>query len=101
MHRPPGVRASVAIFASFGVGLIGALVSPISGHADDRLPELFWGDTHVHSSYSLDANLFNNFTLGPETAYRFARGERVQTGAGATAMLSRPLDFLVVSDHAE
>jgi len=101
MHRPPGVRASIAIFVSFVVGLIGALVSPISAQADDRLPELFWGDTHVHSSYSLDANLFNNFTLGPETAYRFARGERVQTGAGATAMLSRPLDFLVVSDHAE
>jgi len=72
-----------------------------SGAKDDALPELFWGDTHVHSAYSLDANLFNNFTLGPDVAYRFARGEAVTTGAGATAQLSRPLDFLLVSDHAE
>lgn len=69
--------------------------------ADEATTELYWGDTHVHSSYSLDANLFNNRTLGPEVAYRFARGERVTTGTGASAKLDRPLDFLVVSDHAE
>ena len=69
--------------------------------AADELPELYWGDTHVHSAYSLDANLFNNFSLGPEVAYRFAKGERIRTDAGAFAKLSRPLDFLVVSDHAE
>jgi len=77
----------------FGAGALWA--------AEDDRPELFWGDTHVHSAYSLDANLFNNFTLGPEAAYRFARGETVVTGAGAEAKLARPLDFLVVSDHAE
>ena len=65
--------------------------------AADELPELYWGDTHVHSAYSLDANLFNNFSLGPEVAYRFAKGEGVRTDAGAFAKLSRPLDFLVVS----
>jgi hypothetical protein len=74
---------------------------PSAAFADDDIPELFWGDTHVHSSYSLDANLFSNFSLGPEIAYRFAKGERVKTDAGATAQLDRPLDFLVVSDHAE
>ena len=101
MHRLFGAHGSIAILASTVIGMMTALVIPISADADDPLPELFWGDTHVHSSYSLDANLFNNFTLGPEAAYRFARGERVQTDAGATAVLSRPLDFLVVSDHAE
>ena len=63
--------------------------------------ELYWGDTHVHTSYSLDANLFNNFTLGPDVAYRFAKGEEVVTDLGAHARLDRPLDFLVVADHAE
>jgi hypothetical protein len=92
MHR---LLSIVAIgFASIGL-------TPFGANADDELPELFWGDTHVHSSYSLDANLFNNFTLGPEAAFRFARGESIVTDAGATAKLSRPLDFLVVSDHAE
>ena len=72
-----------------------------AGSEEGASPELFWGDTHVHSAYSLDANLFNNFTLGPEAAYRFARGESVVTGVGGEAKLARPLDFLVVSDHAE
>ena len=39
--------------------------------------------------------------LGPDEAYRFARGETVTSNTGLPARLSRPLDFLVVSDHAE
>ncbi len=39
--------------------------------------------------------------LGPEEAYRFARGEEVTSSTGVRARLQRPLDFLVVSDHAE
>ena len=90
--------------SALGLALIGAPGAAGAAGTSDvtaDAPELFWGDTHVHSAYSLDANLFNNFTLGPEVAYRFARGERVRTGQGATAKLARPLDFLVVSDHAE
>lgn len=97
-RRPIRPRAIFRLLVVVGLAVSS---KPIPALAEDRLPELFWGDTHVHSSYSLDANLFNNFTLGPETAYRFARGERVTTGMGATAKLKRPLDFLVVSDHAE
>ncbi len=61
---------------------------------------VFWGDTHVHTSYSLDAALFG-VTLGPEEAYRFARGEEVTSATGQRVKLSRPLDFLVVADHSE
>ncbi len=60
---------------------------------------LYWGDTHLHTSYSTDAGMIGN-TLPPETAYRFARGEEVITSTGQRARLVRPLDFLVVSDHA-
>lgn len=62
---------------------------------------VFWGDTHVHSSMSLDANLFGLTGLQPAAAYRFARGEAITAANGATAQLERPLDFLVISDHAE
>jgi hypothetical protein len=61
---------------------------------------LYWGDTHLHSSYSTDAGMIGT-TLGPEQAYRFARGEEVLSSTGQRARLIRPLDFLVVSDHAE
>ena len=61
---------------------------------------VFWGDTHLHTSYSTDAGMFGN-RLGPDEAYRFARGEEVVSSTGVRAKLSRPLDFLVVADHAE
>jgi len=61
---------------------------------------VFWGDTHLHTSYSTDAGLVGN-TLGPEEALRFARGEQVISSTGVPARLIRPLDFLVVADHAE
>ncbi len=61
---------------------------------------VFWGDTHLHTSYSTDAGMIGT-TLTPEDAYRFARGEEITTSTGQPARLIRPLDFLVVSDHAE
>ena len=61
---------------------------------------VFWGDTHLHTSYSTDAGMIGN-TLGPDEAFRFARGEKVRASAGDYAQLVRPLDFLVVADHAE
>jgi hypothetical protein len=61
---------------------------------------VYWGDTHLHTSYSTDAGMMGN-TLGPEEAFRFARGEEVVASHGARVRLIRPLDFLVVADHAE
>ncbi len=73
-----------------------------SPHVFRRTPtEVFWGDTHVHSSFSMDANSIGNTRLGPDAAYRFAKGERVEASSGMQAQLLRPLDFLVVSDHSE
>ncbi|MCZ6476049.1 MAG: DUF3604 domain-containing protein [Gammaproteobacteria bacterium] len=61
---------------------------------------VLWGDTHVHTSYSTDAGMIGNY-LGPDEAFRFARGETVRASAGQRARLIRPLDFLVVADHSE
>ena len=66
----------------------------------DYPDRVFFGDTHVHTSYSTDAGLFGN-VLGPEEAYRFAKGETVTSSTGVRARLLRPLDWLVVADHAE
>jgi hypothetical protein len=64
------------------------------------LETVYWGDTHLHTAYSTDAGMIGN-TLTPDEAYRFARGEEVTSSTGIPARLVRPLDFLVVSDHAE
>ena len=61
---------------------------------------VYWGETHVHTGLSLDAGLFGN-VLGHEDAYRFARGEEVTASSGIEAKLSRPLDWLVITDHSD
>ena len=71
-----------------------------SPYVDRHIPQrVYFGDTHHHSSYSFDSGMFGN-TLGPEDSFRFARGEKVTAANGVKAKLIRPLDFLVVSDHA-
>ncbi len=53
-----------------------------SPHLNRGYPQrVFWGDTHVHTSYSTDAGMLGN-TLGPDDAYRFARGEIVVSSSG-------------------
>jgi hypothetical protein len=74
---------------------------PYSPYVDQHFPQrVLWGDTHHHSSFSVDSGLIGN-TLGPDVSFRFARGEEVISNSGQRSKLNRPLDFLVVSDHAE
>ena len=61
---------------------------------------VFFGDTHLHTDISMDAGAFGN-RLGLDDAYRFARGEQVNSTRGGPVRLSRPLDFLVVADHSD
>ena len=61
---------------------------------------VYWGDTHVHTALSSDAFLFGT-RLMPDDAYRFAKGEKIRATSGEEARLRRPLDFLMVADHAE
>ena len=64
--------------------------------------QLLWGDTHLHTSYSFDAFLNGNLSADPDTAYRFAKGLPVIHPYNRTRVqINTPLDFLVVSDHAE
>ena len=61
---------------------------------------VYWGDTHLHTKLSADAYMSSNRVLGPEEAYQFAKGEVIKTHSGKPVSLRRPLDFLVVADHA-
>jgi hypothetical protein len=72
-----------------------------SPYAGDNFPtRVLFGDTHLHSSWSADAGLVGS-TLGPDVAYRVSRGEEVTSHYGWKVKLNRPLDFLVLADHAE
>src|SRR3979409_265425 len=72
--------------------------SPYAGRTFPTRP--LFGDTHLHTSFSMDAGAFGA-RLGPKEAYRFAKGEEVTASSGQPTKLSRPLDFLVVADHSD
>lgn len=66
---------------------------------ENPLKEAYFGETHLHTAYSLDAYL-GGTRLMPDDAYRFAKGEEVEVN-GEKITISKPLDFCAVTDHAE
>ena len=80
-------------------GLIAAAIAETAAAQEDT--NVYWGDVHLHSSYSWDAYGTGNLTVTPDQAYRFARGLPViHPSFNATVRIRRPLDFLAVTDHA-
>jgi hypothetical protein len=66
----------------------------------DHPNRVFFGETHLHTSFSTDAGMIGNI-LGPEEAFRISRGGEFVSSMGVPGRLSRPFDFVVVTDHAE
>lgn len=100
-----------ALSAQNNVGIAGAATRenvavaapkrPYSPYADRSFPTRpFFGDTHLHTAFSMDAGAFGA-RLTPRDAYRFARGDQINSSTGQPVRLSRPLDFLVVADHSD
>ena len=76
----------------------GKSYSPYAGRSFPSRP--LWGDSHLHTANSFDAGALGA-RLQPEDAYRFARGEEVISSTGIRVKLSRPLDWLAVTDHSD
>ncbi|MBW2233648.1 MAG: DUF3604 domain-containing protein, partial [Deltaproteobacteria bacterium] len=106
----------LAALAASSVGVRGAVASPVemvvteADFESERVyspfvgrsypDQVLFGDTHFHTNLSFDAGLVGT-TLGVDEGYRFARGEKVISNTGQPVQLIRPLDFLVITDHAE
>ena len=107
MRKANSWTLSAAVLAMALAGCGGPSTTPgTSAKADEaitetRYPEtVLWGDTHLHTSNSIDAFGFG-VRLDPEAALRFASGEEVTATQGLKARLDRPLDFLVIADHSD
>ena len=91
-YRSP-VTSTLAVAVLLGAGTAQA------GVEQNPLKNLYFGATHVHTAYSLDAFL-GGTRLTPSDAYRFAKGEAVAVN-GQPHRIRRPLDFAAVTDHVE
>ncbi len=98
MHKATAklLKAAVAAAAVLACGHPGA-ASPEIEHNPQK--SLYFGETHMHTAYSLDAFL-GGTRQTPSDAYRFARGETVVVN-GQPHKMRRPMDFAAVTDHAE
>jgi hypothetical protein len=65
------------------------------------LRDAFFGETHVHTSYSLDAWSFGNRITDPGDAYKYFKGETIKHPLGYDIKIDTPLDFAGVTDHSE
>jgi len=61
----------------------------------------YFGETHLHTSWSLDAWVFGNHATGPADAYKYAKGETIKHPLGYDISITTPLDFMGVTDHSE
>jgi hypothetical protein len=115
MNRVSATIGLASILCFFGAASVaqdtGLPPEEEPAHTDPELPyspyasgsaatRVFWGDTHLHTSYSMDAGAFGN-RLGLDAAYQFARGEEVESTTAGRVRLARPLDFLVIADHSD
>ena len=82
--------------------LLAALLAAEPALAEKNpLREVYFGETHVHTSWSFDAYIFGNTITGPADAYKYALGEPIKHPMGYTIQLKHPLDWMGVTDHSE
>jgi hypothetical protein len=101
-HRNQNRSISVLTTSSRLIHLVitvGIISLSCAAHAQTQL---YWGDLHLHTNYSLDAYGVGNTYVTPDLAYRFARGIPVHHRTLDTKVqIDRPLDFLAVTDHSD
>src|SRR5215813_4253386 len=77
------------------------LVSASAVAAGNPDRNAYFGETHIHTSWSLDAWLFGNRTTDPGDAYKYFKGETIKHPLGYEIKIDTPLDFAGVTDHSE
>ena len=94
------LRTAASVILTFAMS---ASLTVASAFAQEKNPErnAYFGETHIHTAWSFDAFVFGNMKTGPEDAYKFAMGQPIEHPAGYKIQITRPLDFMAVTDHAE
>jgi hypothetical protein len=79
------------------------LLAGFTGVAQEKNPDrnAYFGETHIHTSWSVDAWLMGNRLTGPDEAYKYAQGQTIKHPLGYDIKIDTPMDFMGVTDHSE
>ncbi len=85
------------------LALLSLTLAFASAFAQEKNPErnAYFGETHVHTSWSFDAFIFGNHITGPADAYKYFKGETIKHPLGYDIKITTPLDWAGVTDHSE
>ena len=117
MKRKTAITAGlVFILAGFG-GLISCKTAQTpeeaqrSGQAGQATTEqppqrnpdrnAYFGEEHIHTSWSVDAWVMGNRITGPDDALKYAQGQTIKHPLGYDIKIDTPMDFMGVTDHSE
>ncbi len=82
------------------MGTAALLTLPAYGETNKNR-EAFYGETHLHTSWSFDAFIFGDTKSTPEDAYNYAKGKPLRHALGYMMQIKQPLDWMGVTDHSE
>jgi hypothetical protein len=83
------------------IALVFAAVPAAFAQKDPSARKAYFGETHVHTSWSFDAYIFGNHITGPADAYKYAQGGTIKHPLGYDIKITTPLDWMGVTDHSE
>jgi hypothetical protein len=61
----------------------------------------YFGEEHIHTSWSVDAWVIGNRITGPDDALKYAQGQTIKHPMGYDIKIDTPMDFMGVTDHSE
>src|SRR5262245_18680093 len=93
INQPMRAIATVFVFSG--------LTWSVSAQADPVDRQAWFGETHVHTSWSLDAFALGNLHTTPADAYQYFKGEPIKHPLGYDVKIDTPLDWAGVTDHSE
>ena len=98
MKRAPA-RYCVAAIVSAGCGVYFSVQPAFAEGNPER--NAYFGETHIHTSWSVDAWVMGNRITGPNEALKYAQGQPIKHPMGYDIKIDTPLDFIGVTDHSE
>src|SRR5208283_559083 len=87
--------------AGLALGVVVMLMTLPAFGAPNPDRDAYFGETHIHTSWSVDAWVMGNRLTGPDEAYKYAQGQVIKHPLGYDIKIDTPLDFMGVTDHAE